>query len=349
MIENPLISILTPLYQSEKFMVQTIESLVNQTYTNLEIILINDGSPDSSGVIADSYALKDARVKVIHQENQGAAAALNNGLRVANGAYIMFLDGDDWLEPKTCEEAIRIAQSENVDLVFWPFIKEFESYSEKEQSTFEKSQKFVNNDVAFLKRRMIGLVDDELRSPTRTDAFNSVWGKLYKVHLLKDINWVDTNLIGSSDVLYNVQMSLKLRSAYYLHEFNTHYRKFNPHSLTRNYNFTLLSKYLSLFKSLEEVVGSNYDNPIYMEALQNRIALSTINIVLSVTAPNVNAPKRAIVRFIKSTIMDERFLKAYKGLNIRVMPIHWKVFFLNCKGGNAVVVYLIALVMRKLR
>ena len=97
------ISIIVPVYRAEKFLPQCIESILGQTYENLEILLVDDGSPDKCGEICDEYAKQDSRICVIHQTNAGESAARNTGLDKASGAYIGFVDADDWIEPKMYE------------------------------------------------------------------------------------------------------------------------------------------------------------------------------------------------------------------------------------------------------
>ena len=94
-MENPIISIIVPIYNVEEYLPKCIDSILNQTYKELEVILVDDGSPDSCGKICDRYAKKDERVKVIHQKNGGLSAARNSGLDCANGEYIGFVDSDD--------------------------------------------------------------------------------------------------------------------------------------------------------------------------------------------------------------------------------------------------------------
>ena len=93
-----MISVIIPVYNVEKYISQCLDSVCNQTYSDLEIILVDDGSTDASGEICDIYACHDKRIHVIHQENSGAAAAKNAGLRVASGEYLSFVDSDDFLE-----------------------------------------------------------------------------------------------------------------------------------------------------------------------------------------------------------------------------------------------------------
>ncbi len=97
------ISIIVPVYQSEQYLPQCIESILAQTFSNFELILVDDGSSDHSGNICDEYARKDARIRVIHQANAGVSAARNAGLDAAVGTYVMFCDSDDWVDPDWCQ------------------------------------------------------------------------------------------------------------------------------------------------------------------------------------------------------------------------------------------------------
>lgn len=99
----PEISIIVPVYKAELYLPKCIESILGQTFTNFELILVDDGSPDNSGMICDSYAKKDNRIKVIHQANSGVSTARNSALDLAVGKYIMFCDSDDWVEPDWCK------------------------------------------------------------------------------------------------------------------------------------------------------------------------------------------------------------------------------------------------------
>lgn len=98
MTNQPLLSVIIPVYKVEKYLRQCVDSVINQTYKNLEIILVDDGSPDNCGKICDEYAEKDKRVKVIHQLNKGLSGARNTGTEQASGEYIAFVDSDDWLD-----------------------------------------------------------------------------------------------------------------------------------------------------------------------------------------------------------------------------------------------------------
>lgn len=118
------ISVIVPVYNCEQYLPQCLDSILSQTYSDLEILLIDDGSTDRSGIICDEYAARDSRILCLHQKNSGAAAARNAGLRAATGIYIAFVDSDDWLDPDMYEKMLHSAQEQDCDLVICDCLKE---------------------------------------------------------------------------------------------------------------------------------------------------------------------------------------------------------------------------------
>lgn len=106
-MKRNMISVIVPIYNIQEYLPQCIDSIINQTYTELEIILVDDGSTDSGGSICDEYALNDSRVKVIHKKNGGLVSARKAGIRAAHGEYITFVDGDDWIERDTYQKYLK--------------------------------------------------------------------------------------------------------------------------------------------------------------------------------------------------------------------------------------------------
>ena len=116
MINNTLISVIIPVYNVEPYLHKCINSVLNQTFQNFELILVDDGSTDNSGIICDEYAHKDERIKVIHQKNAGQSAARNNGFEISKGEYICFLDSDDWFSDNALEIFYNLVKNNNVDM-----------------------------------------------------------------------------------------------------------------------------------------------------------------------------------------------------------------------------------------
>ena len=117
-VDSPLISVIIPVYNVEKYLRQCLDSVLAQTYSNYEVILVDDGSSDRSPKICNEYALKNNHIRVFHKTNGGASTARNVGLKESKGDYIFFLDSDDWIEPNTLETMMTTAKNEKADLVF---------------------------------------------------------------------------------------------------------------------------------------------------------------------------------------------------------------------------------------
>ena len=117
MNREPLLSVIVPVYNVEQYLARCVDSILAQTYENLEVILVDDGAGDRSGVICDDFAAKDQRVKVLHKENGGLSSARNAGMELATGEYIAFVDSDDWITPDAYEHLVDLAQKYDVKLV----------------------------------------------------------------------------------------------------------------------------------------------------------------------------------------------------------------------------------------
>ena len=140
-----LVSVIIPIYNNEKYLHECLNGVLNQTYNNLEIILINDGSTDLSGNICDKYSQKNSKIKVIHQINQGAAVARNNGILNSRGDYIIFLDGDDyWDDINFLRKSMENIQESDPDIINFGFKKYYEDINKFENSKYIFDRKFVS-------------------------------------------------------------------------------------------------------------------------------------------------------------------------------------------------------------
>jgi len=351
MNEVPKISIIVAVFNSMPFLRQCIGSLLEQTLQDIEVILMNDGSTDLSGVICDEYAAKDPRVKVIHQINGGPSNARNNGLKAASAPYITYVDGDDWLDHTTCERALYAMEKNKADVVFWGLIKEYEGRKGIKVSLFDKERVFDGQSMQWLHRRMVGMMGNEMAAPTKTDAFNSGWGKLYKKNVITEngIYFYDTQEIGSEDVLFNIQVFYFVKRAVYIPYFFSHYRQDNMNSITKSYKSTLFSKFLNLFHYIQLFIDGNKLSKEYRLALTNRIALSVINVFMAVSSPNNPASVKVKVYTIQDILAYPLYYSAIQSLSLRYLPVHWKLFFLLCKWQFGRGVYVLTLLMRRLR
>lgn len=182
---RPLITVVVPVYNVERVVGESVDSLIGQTYTNLEIILVDDGSTDSSGVIADEYAARDPRVTVIHQDNAGLSEARNSGIRQAHGRYITFLDSDDALTPQYIEHLYDALASTHADISVSGILsfrddKGVASAYEKKQHDAARNSGTI---ITFDSRE--ALIDILYMNHMAVAAF----GKMYRLDLFDDIRY----------------------------------------------------------------------------------------------------------------------------------------------------------------
>ena len=190
MKELPLISVIVPVYRVEKYLDRCLQSITGQTYRNLEIILVDDGSPDSSGAICDAWAAKDSRIRVIHKENAGAGAARNTALDAATGEIISMIDSDDYLETHMYEHLYSLMQ-EDVDIVECDIV-------------LTESDDFPLDDGTGAETGIYDL-EDALRLHLRDEIFcQTPPNKLYRSSVVRDIRFPVGNLIDDEFFTYKV-------------------------------------------------------------------------------------------------------------------------------------------------
>lgn len=350
MVSNPKISIIIPIYNAEHYLNQCIDSVLNQSLQKIEVILINDGSTDSSPYICDSYAQKDKRIKVVHTENGGLSSARNKGIDLAIGDYIMFLDSDDWLDLNTCIVTYGIAEQFAADVIMWPYVREYGNKSDIKKMFNQELKIFDENETKnCLHRRMFGLLGRELIYPENADLIVTATGKLYKTKIIKDrkIRFVSTKLIGTEDALFNVLVFEHVKKTVYINRYFYHYRRDNSQSLTTQYNSTLPDLWNNLFKIMGQYIEEKELGDSYTQALNNRISLSIIGLGLKeLSSNNSNLHK---IRMIKNIINNDNYRKSIKTLPLEYMPVHWKSFFALAKLNSAVGVYVMLILMNRLR
>lgn len=271
-----LVTIVVPVYKVEKYIDRCIKSILNQTYKNLEIILVDDGSPDNCGEICENYAQKDERIKVVHKENGGLSDARNAGISISNGKYISFIDSDDYIDPEYIELLYKTIKKDKSDMAISSHKVIYENGTVLEKATKEES---ILKPKEVLKRI---LYDDGIDL--------SAWAKLYKIDLFKEIRYPKGRLFEDAATTYKLvdkceKISIISRSTYnYIIRGN---------SIT-NVNFS--EKKMDLIISTEEMcnyVKKKY--PDLEEATNRRLMyayLSTLTQLVKSNEKNENAEKK---------------------------------------------------------
>lgn len=343
MIQTSKISIIVPVYNVAPYLRQCMDSVINQTYRNIEIICIDDGSTDGSEKIIDEYAKIDSRIKVLHTINSGVSSARNTAISQASGEYLLFVDGDDWIDTSTCEKTLSQMINKSADLVMWPYVREFPDHSSTKEIFFGE-QIFDEVGCRKLQRRMVGLCGEELVHPENADALSTVWGKLYRRSIIENnhIEFADLTRIGTyEDGLFNMYYLAYTKRAAYIADFFSHYRK--NFGMTSKHRSDLPVQWKNLFEDMRRYIESNGPESDFVDALNNRISLSIIGLGL-----NALSGEKALTE-IRSVLSDECYRNAIKNLPMRYFPLHWWVFFACCKLNFSWGVLLLLKCMKRMK
>lgn len=196
----PRVSMVVPVYNAESFLEKSISYLLNQTFADFELILVNDGSKDKSGEICDKYALKDKRIKIIHKENGGAGSARNAGIEIAVGEYITFPDADDIVHNNMLEVVVNEITTKAVDLVIFSYEN---ICIEGETATIKNRNKLFNKTIIDnqVECRMLWF---DIRK-INISQLNTPWNKLYKLNIIKDNNIRFPDIRRAQDAVFNLK------------------------------------------------------------------------------------------------------------------------------------------------
>lgn len=199
------VSVIVPVYNVEKFLNRCVKSIVGQSYQNLEIILVNDGSTDGSPAICDQWESCDHRIKTIHKKNGGLSSARNAGLEKATGDYIMFEDSDDWLDKELIRKCVNRMQEDNSDMVIFGYRKVNEEEKKLGEFTFGNQSYSREEMTSQLFQRILEM------------SFGYAWNKMYHLETIKKSGLkFDGEIIDREDLVFNIQLLNYLNKISYL-------------------------------------------------------------------------------------------------------------------------------------
>ncbi len=238
------ISVIVPVYNVEKYLHKCVDSIINQTYKNLEIILVDDGSPDNCPKICDDYVKQDERVKVVHKENAGVSAARNTGIRAATGDYVCFFDGDDFIEKNMVEKMLDAIEKKGCDICVCGYSVDFYDNLDKEETV-----KIVIpwNQPSEQK----SLIEYE----KHLGICGYVWNKLYSVNLLKllELNF-DEEISLYEDLIFNSKAFCEGAKVCFIDNIGYHYIQRQRETLGVKYYDNLVSLSLKAIKARRDIL-----------------------------------------------------------------------------------------------
>lgn len=303
---KPILSIIMPVYNAEKVVGKAIESVISQTRKDIEIVIVNDGSKDSSGKIIERFVAEDSRVIYVNKEkNAGLSAARNSGLEVISGDYFTFVDADDWVEPDFYEKLL--ALDTNADVIVTGFFhdtldKDGNVSVSVQNSTGET--KLIEDKIQIL---------DKMAQLDRNRLFAFTWNKLYKKSFIESLDLVFKNQTLIEDYQYNCFVFDKVEKLALVDGCFYHYNKFSEEALTQKYlpdYFEIIDKRYVLMKELFE----RYD---VFEG-ENRATICSMHIkhvfagFIKNCSPKSGLSFKQQIKIIKNVFKDENCKLAVK-------------------------------------
>lgn len=212
---DDLISVIVPVYKVEKYLNRCVDSIINQTYKNLEIILVDDGSPDNCPKICDEYAMKDNRIKVIHKENGGLSDARNEGIKIAKGNYIGFVDSDDWIHKSMFENLYSAMANSKADIATCEFIRTKDKIQKNDYNNFFDNSITEYNQEQYIKKFFkIG----------SQECVYYAWNKLYKRNIIDENQYpkglTSEDVVGTYKAILKSKKIITINYPYYYYYYN---------------------------------------------------------------------------------------------------------------------------------
>lgn len=315
-MEKELISIIVPVYNTEKYLRKCIESIINQTYKNIELILVNDGSTDNSGNICDEYAKTDSRIKVIHKENGGVSSARNTGLESAKGEWLVFVDGDDYISSDYCTVMLEKAKKNDAELVLCGYKRVYENKEELINCQEEKQ---------FNKREFL------MKVLNVQNSMGFCHMKLISKKTIKNVR-LNEKLSIAEDALFSMQLSQNINKAIFVPKPLYNYR-FNNNSAVRKFDKEFVNKILlsmkeakdyliSEFSEDEEIIQGYYNYVVY------HLLLISVNYCYNSKNNLTNKEKK---KMLKKVCEMKEFAEAIKKSNYNGLSITRKITLYTIK------------------
>ena len=345
---NAKVTVAIPVYNTKRYLEECVASITGQTYSEIEILLVDDGSTDGSADLCDSLAKTDSRIRVIHKDNGGAATARNLGIDEAQGEYIMFLDSDDWIDLNTIEVLVSYADEKKTDILRFNYVREFGDKQLVKPNTFLEEKLYIADECKTVCRQILGLCGKELTHPESLNFLASCGFNLYRTDLLRKAGtrFVPIREIGSFvDGLFNFSVFLYAESFAFINRPFYHYRKTNEGAATANYRKNYVDRQMVLFEKLESIARQDWER--FSEAYYNRIALSTMEICFNAMRNREGFSAR--YEEIKRVLRLDKFKEAYKKLDISHMPFKWKAYYYFIKHSMTLPTYLMTKIILTLK
>ena len=304
-----LVSIIVPVYNSDKYINRCLDSILNQTYKNIEVIIIDDGSTDNSLAICKKYADLNENIKLVSKKNEGVSQARNTGIDIASGEWIIFLDSDDWIECNTLRDAISLTSKRKYDTICW-------NYKKLIDNKFINCNK-IDEIILDSKKNIISILYSIIESSYYNDNYygeyiRAPWAKMLNTKIIKDNNIrFDEKLRIGEDAIFLMEYFINATNVKFINAYNNIYRITSTSAVGRykhdldNQIIIQLSKINHLLKNIKEI------DEVILKTVITKFYLSSIyELIYNYNFKNNNKKyKFNLSQFIKYTKVDMKKIK----------------------------------------
>lgn len=344
-MKQPLVTIVVPVYKVEKYIDRCLQSILNQTYTNLEVILVDDGSPDSCPTICDAWKEKDSRIKVIHKQNAGLGYARNTGIESATGEYIFFWDSDDYVDLHTVELALNSAIKYESDIVKYgtTFVN---SKGEVVGSSIPNTtqEMYAGDEVIdYVLRYMIGA---DTKGGKQANLNMSAWGSMFSMRLIRECKWnfVSERDYISEDFYSSLELYQYVRTVSIVKE-PLYYYCYNSGSLTHIYDENRFERVANCYEAMTKLSDEIGYPTFVTSSLATQFLGSSIGAIYLIIESNMDHINK--IRCIKKIFKNSRLKIAVKKIDLKQETIARKLFIICIKYNMALAGYMMAWLNKK--
>lgn len=319
---NSLISVIVPVYNVEKYLKRCIDSILNQTFKRIEIILVNDGSSDNSPIICDEYCDRYENIKVIHKENNRVAAARNDGVKIAVGKYIALVDSDDWIESNMLEEMYNKAEEFNTDITMCDFRKVGVEFEYTVSQPIRKG--YYNRSMIESELFPCLIMFENIEFPPTITNCTCLFRREFLIEnnlfYDEDIHYCEDSIFGSK-AMYNAKRFYYMKNKYFYNYF------YNPSSTTSACNMKKWDSYLIINQRLKEYFkNSKFD---FSRQIKINMLYFTLNFLGEIGKSNLNYKEKR--KLCKELFLSECVKNIFKGFKLPSVNYKLKIILLMIK------------------
>lgn len=320
-MKYPKVSVIVPVYNVERYIDRCMQSLLNQSLQDIEIIIVDDGSPDNCPILCDKYSQKDNRVKVVHKKNAGLGYARNSGLEIATGEYVAFIDSDDFIDKNMFEYLYKLAHDKSLDVIYCGFntYRNNKVVSTKsEENTYKEYQGIDCYEVL---KGMLG----NLGNKNKIVKYEmSVWHSLYKLDTIKknNITFCSEREFISEDIIFHIDLIRHCNKIAFIPE-RFYYYCVNNNSLSKSFKNDRFERHLILFNEItRRLKDNNYDFP---KNIANNLFLLKIRYDFTI----INSYQLTFwekYSYVKQLMNHKHLRELVKKFKTNDLPFRYKIF-----------------------